>query len=1392
MATTVRIPLYDDDPSSLEDFLSDMQTYFLAINLSVDNDAGQCAAQLLCQAGPKVRRMVEANKTVNPKQNDENQYQYVIRIIREKELPKKNNTYESYVFRKIVQRDGESFQSFIQRLECQVNRCEYTDRDRQLKDQVVLGCVSENLRKVALREDPNLQRLLELGKTEEYAVSKSNNITSNENTENTAYRTAPRKVNSWTNANQPIQSQNTNRGQEKHCHWCGSSDLHGKNACPARDKQCLSCKGYGHFARVCKNPGTEPSSVRFSRGARQPQNRANNLVQEADDGEFRQVTEEFANAVINDEFVFNVQGQDKLKSPCSVLVDTNVPVDFIPDTGASVNIVDFDTYTKLKQHKHYPLLHTNTRIFAYGSTSPLPLKGMFVAKLSCNNASVLSNIYVLHKHKCGNLLSKDSCMKLNLLKFNDEVANNTTEIFDSAEKLAGMLSQINTVLDRFPEGIGKLKNYELHLHVDPNVKPVAQRRRPVPLSEREFVSEQTAELLKNDIIEEVTGTSTEWVSPIHIVHKDGKRRMTIDMRMANEAISRVRKPIPLPDEVLTDLNGSCFFSKIDLNSAYLQIPLTQESRFITTFQTHEGLYRYKRLFFGVTSASEEFQGVMSKVLSGIPGCRNIADDIIVFGKSKEEHDEALHNVLTRLLESGLTINRSKCKFRKSSVDFFGFEVSDKGIKPLIKDSLINMPKPTDKAEVRSYVGMVNFISRFIPRFSTKLAPISNLLSKDLDFVWGPEQDHAFNTILEEIKSPRILCHFDPSKRTEITTDASPVGISAILSQEGRPVKFISRKLTSVETRYSQTEREALAVVWACEKLHYYLYGIEFTVNTDHVSLKTMYAPEGKPCARVLRWALRLLPYKFKIKHIPGVTNPADYFSRKPLQDASPEEVKQTDDTEGFVNSILASSTPNSISVQEVLSESLRDPIFQEVVLRLKDSQWHKSPHLSQFKSVKNELCEKNGLIMKENRLTIPKNLRSRCLQLAHCTHMGIDKTKRLLRSKIWWPGIDKDVTEMINECGICASVNPEGLERLEPLKIRKAPDKPFSTVHVDLFGPLESGETILGIIDELSRWPELYVLGNIRTQDVIGALDKTFGRFGNPETLTSDNGPQFRSWEFKNYLEKEGIRHHLTTPYYPQSNSSIERFFKTLKKFLKVCTLGKQELSKKLDCFLKVYRNTPIRATGYSPAEMILNYTPNIGFPNKIEKKEHIFKDAQRKDIAYKEKTKIAADKEQKRKTVSLVKAGDKVLVKYPDKGPKSRALFDPKPFVVTSRIGNRVYVERNGNVLCRPLNHLKRVPDNIRIKNFQDSEMWVPTLQQPNREAAVTPGSPNRNVQHQTGLRSTINIDGFRQRALGRVQITYQQMPPAPPLPMPQIYTGSGRISRPVMGSRLIDQLGT
>ena len=240
MATrsSIDIPCYDSDPATVEDFIADIEVYFTAIGLSAETHAKQCAATLLCQAGKKMRKQVQISTPLLPKGNNENDYQHVKRIILTKELPKKNNTHESYIFRKIIQREGESFQSFVLRLETQISRCEYTDRDRQLQDQIVIGCSSENLRKVALREDPNLQKLLELGKTEEYALSSAKTISSDQTEQ--AFRTS-------SNNKPQNPSRSSQRSKEKNCYNCGFEFPHATRECPAIGKTCDGCHKIGHF-----------------------------------------------------------------------------------------------------------------------------------------------------------------------------------------------------------------------------------------------------------------------------------------------------------------------------------------------------------------------------------------------------------------------------------------------------------------------------------------------------------------------------------------------------------------------------------------------------------------------------------------------------------------------------------------------------------------------------------------------------------------------------------------------------------------------------------------------------------------------------------------------------------------------------------------------------------------------------------------------------------------------------------------------------------------------------------------------------------------------------------------------------------------------------------------
>lgn len=247
-------------------------------------------------------------------------------------------------------------------------------------------------------------------------------------------------------------------------------------------------------------------------------------------------------------------------------------------------------------------------------------------------------------------------------------------------------SIINTIKNKHPElleGVGKLKNFQVKLHINEDIQPVAQKHRRIPFHLRKTVENEINHLLSQDIIEPTTGP-TPWVSPIVIVpkqHDPSKIRMCIDMRAANKAILRERHVTPTIDDIISSINGAKVFSKIDLNQGYHQLVLEPKSRPITTFSTHVGLFRYKRLIFGINAAAEIFQNTIRQVISNITGVINVSDDILIFGKNQQEHNKALYEVLNRLSKHGLTINANKCQFNENSINYFGYVFSSTGVSP---------------------------------------------------------------------------------------------------------------------------------------------------------------------------------------------------------------------------------------------------------------------------------------------------------------------------------------------------------------------------------------------------------------------------------------------------------------------------------------------------------------------------------------------------------------------------------------------------------------------------------------------------------------------------------------------------------------------------------------
>ncbi|GFO30891.1 Pol polyprotein [Plakobranchus ocellatus] len=656
-------------------------------------------------------------------------------------------------------------------------------------------------------------------------------------------------------------------------------------------------------------------------------------------------------------------------------------------------------------------------------------------------------------------------------------------------------------------------------------------------------------MLDDDVISPVE-EPTEWCSGIVVVPKADRSsvRICVDLTSLNKAVLREVHPLSSVDEDLACLSGSKIFTKLDARSGFWQMPLDQQSRFLTTFLTPFGRFCMNRLPFGISSAPEIFQRRMSEILRDIDGVICHMDDILIHASNQDTHDERVRTVLQRLQQAGLTLNE-KCEFSKPVIKFLGHIIDGHGIRadPQKIEAIVEFPVPTNITELQRFLGMVNQLAKFSPELASQTEPLRQLLKRDSLWSWGHPREQSFQTVKKNLTSTPVLAHYCAGRETIIAADASNAGLGAVLLQiqpdgSRRPVSYISRSLTPAEKNYAIIEKEALAATWAFERFSEYILGSTYTIETDHkplVPLLTTKELYKKP-PRIQRFRLRLMRFSPNVIHVSGKQQiTADALSRAPASALSEEDITLVNDADVMAKQTLDGLPASSRKLQDIITQQKCDPEIVEV-RNFCQRGWPaflpQNPLFRQYWVNQRHLTIVNDLLLFNNRIVIPTNMRLDMLNKLHESHLGVTKCRALAETSVWWPNISSQIEDMVRQCNVFAKLRPNVKKPLLPSSF---PEHPWSRVAMDLFDL--HGKTYLLLVDYHSRWPEIRLLDRLSSAAVIARLKSIFATHGIPDVLVSDNGPQFASAEFRKFTEEFCFTHTTSSPRYPQANGEAER-----------------------------------------------------------------------------------------------------------------------------------------------------------------------------------------------------------------------------------------------------------
>jgi RNase H-like domain found in reverse transcriptase/Reverse transcriptase (RNA-dependent DNA polymerase)/Integrase zinc binding domain/Integrase core domain len=887
--------------------------------------------------------------------------------------------------------------------------------------------------------------------------------------------------------------------------------------------------------------------------------------------------------------------------------------------------------------------------------------------------------------------------------------------------------------DEFPSMPGVMIDFDI-------IEGIRGVHRPyinIPAHFHDSAIKRIDEMIRQKIIEMVP-VPGEWMSGLLAVPKGkGDMRLVVNMSAPNKAIRRCVHPMPKFEEMQLKLHGKKFFAKLDLSSAFFHMKLTPRSSAMTQFKAPSTsgtkTFQFLRMVFGVNCAPEIFQREMERILEGIPGIVIYIDDVLVAGETMEEYEATLKLVLARLHDNNLSLNEEKCEYAKEKITFLGHQVSAEGFNiDEQKVSDINVFRaPRNSTELKSFLGLSNFVRGFIKNFSDLTKPLRDVDGKD-KFRWGLEQERAFRNVKEKIADCTVSQGFFSTKdKTELFTDASPYAIGAVLTQvnskgKRRIISFASKSLTETERRYPQVQRESLAIVWAVEHFHYYLLGAHFTIKTDADGVRFIFDRDNQKPKRFLRrsegWAMRLNTFNYDIVFVKGIDNIADPSSR--LFQSGEKAIEFGSGEMPCEIARISFSTVNDIEygrghmpIHEVKMETATCRELQMVIEALETRRWPRALHL--YKIFREELEVSDGVVIRQGLIVPPVSLRAKAIDIAHSGHQGMSKTKSVLKEVMWWPRMYRGVEDWVAGCRMCLLKGRA--EDDVPMQRTTLPSAPWEYVAMDYCGPFASfgGVHVVCIVDYHSRYLTAAIVRSTGWKHLEPVFNEIFGRLGFPKTIKSDNGAPFSGQQYKQYCDSNGIERVFSFPLDPKQNGMAEAAMKHVNSAAQHASVEGTSLATALKERVRAHNDSEHSETKVVPSQVIYGRRLRRNLPTVKPPIVAIDIEAMREqDKSSKLKKKSTEDQRRHAKNTSI-KVGDKVLLLRPDRC-KGQTRFGLTEWTVTDiRMGDLTLLSPEGKETRRNITKVRKIPPPIDQSSFaavQNSPTRWPTQQEMER----------------------------------------------------------------------------